>query len=182
MTKFIVPTKEEVSAENKMIFEQLKNAVGFVPNIYALMAHSKTALGTYLKFENAENSFSKKEIELVKLVVSQQNGCQYCLSAHTVFGKMNGLNEDQMLEIRTGAASFDAKLNALAILTKEITAKKGKVSDGALQLFFDEGYTKGMLIELVQLVAVMLVTNYLHNITQIPIDFALAPSLQNQAV
>ncbi len=182
MTKFSVPTKEEVSEENKVLFDKLKNAVGFVPNIYALMAYSETALETYLKFESAANSFSKKEIELVKLVVSQQNGCQYCLSAHTIFGKMNGFSEEQMLEIRTGAASFNPKLNALANLTKEITAHKGKASDEAVQNFFDQGYTKGSLIELVQLVAVMLVTNYLHNLTQISIDFALAPSLQREAV
>jgi uncharacterized peroxidase-related enzyme len=182
MTKFNVPTKEEVSEDNKALFDKLKNAVGFVPNIYALMAYSDTALDTYLKFENGANSFSKNEIELVKLVVSEQNGCLYCLSAHTIFGKMNGFSEEQMLEIRTGTASFNSKLNALANLTKEITANKGKASDEAVQSFFDAGYTKGSLIELVQLVAVMLVTNYLHNLTQIPIDFALAPSLQKKAV
>ncbi|MEO5983976.1 MAG: carboxymuconolactone decarboxylase family protein, partial [Ferruginibacter sp.] len=106
MTKFTVPTKDDVSMGNKNKFDQLKKTVGFVPNIYALMAYSDTALETYLKFENAPTSLSKKEIELVKLVVSEENGCQYCLSAHTMFGKMNGFNEEQILEIRTGSASF----------------------------------------------------------------------------
>ncbi len=94
MTKFSVPTKEEVNTSNKAIFDQLKKTVGFVPNLYALMAYSDTALDTYIKFENAPNSFSKKEIELIKLVVSQENGCQYCLSAHTLFGEMNGFSKD----------------------------------------------------------------------------------------
>lgn len=182
MTKFTVPTKEEVSAPNKVLFDQLKKTAGFVPNIYAFMAYSDTALDSYLQFENAANSFSKKEVELVKLVVSQENGCQYCLSAHTVFGKMNGFSQDQMLEIRGGSASFNGKLDALAKLTKEITANKGRVSDEAANNFFNAGYTKGSLIELVQLVAIMVVTNYLNNITQIPIDFALAPELEEQAV
>lgn len=95
---------------------------------------------------------------------------------------MNGFSDEQMLEIRSGAASFNAKLHALASLTKEITETRGKVRDEAVQNFFDAGYTKGSLIELVQLVAVMVVTNYLNNITKIPIDFALAPSLEAQAV
>ena len=182
MTKFTVPTKDEVSTGNKALFDKLEKTVGFVPNIYAIMAYSDTALDTYLKFENAANSLSKKEIELVKLVVSQENGCQYCLSAHTLFGKMNGFTEDQMLEIRSGSASFSAKLNALAYITKEIAANKGHASDKAVQSFFDAGYTKAILIELVQLVAVMVVTNYLHNITQVPIDFTLAPALEEQIV
>ncbi len=182
MTKFTVPAKEDVSTSNKAIFDQLKKTVGFVPNIYALMAYSDTALDTYLKFESAPNSFSKKEIELIKLVVSQENGCQSCLSAHTLFGEMNGFSKDQMLEIRSGLASFNSKLNALASITKEITANKGDASDEAVQNFFDAGYSKGALIELVQLVAVMIVTNYLHNLTKVPIDFALAPPLKEMAV
>ncbi|MEO6490043.1 MAG: carboxymuconolactone decarboxylase family protein [Ferruginibacter sp.] len=182
MTKFSVPLKEEVSTSNKALFDQLKKTVGFVPNIYALMAYSDTALDNYIKFENAPNSFSKKEVELIKLVVSQENGCQYCLSAHTVFGKMNGFSEDQMMEIRSGSASFNGKLNALAIITKEITAGKGQATDEAVKNFLDTGYTKGALIELVQLVAVMVVTNYLHNLSKVPIDFASALPLEELAV
>lgn len=182
MTKFIIPTKDDVSITNQTLFDQLKKAVGFVPNIYSLMAYSETALDTYLKFENAPNSFSKKEVELIKLAVSQENGCQYCLSAHTLFGKMNGFSEEQILEIRSGSASFSSKLHALVNITKEITAKKGDTTDEAVQNFFDAGYTRGALVELVQLVAVMVVTNYLHNLTKVPIDFELAPSLHEQVV
>ncbi|MEJ7830490.1 MAG: carboxymuconolactone decarboxylase family protein, partial [Segetibacter sp.] len=96
-------------------------------------------------------------------------------------GEMNGFSKDQMLEIRSGSACFDSRLNALASITKEITAGKGHATDEAVQNFFDAGYTKGALIELLQLVAVMIVTNYLHNLTKVPIDFALAPPLKELA-
>ena len=141
MTKFTVPTEEEVSAANKTNFDRLKNAVGFVPNIYALMAYSDTALDTYLKFENAPNTLSKKETELVKLVVSQENGCQYCLSAHTMFGRMNGFSNEQIIEMRSGSATFNHKLDALATITKKIVEHRGKVNEDILQNFFDAGYT-----------------------------------------
>lgn len=182
MSKFIVPTHDVVNSTNKNIFERLQKAVGFVPNIYALMAYSETALDTYIKFENAPTSFSKRELEVVKLVVSQENGCHYCLSAHTMFGKMNGLSENEMLEIRGGSASFNNKLDALANLTKEIVSNKGRAMENTIQNFFKAGYTKGSLIDLVQLVAVMVVTNYLNNLTQVPIDFDLAPQLEEQTV
>ena len=180
MTKFTVPTEDEVSAANKTNFIRLTKAVGFVPNIYALMAYSETALDSYLKFENAPTTLSKKETELVKLVVSQENDCQYCLSAHTMFGTMNGFTKEQMLEIRSGSALFNDKLHALATITKQIAAHKGKATDAAIENFFNAGFSKGTLIELVQLVAVMVVTNYLHNLTGVPIDFEPAPTLEEQ--
>ncbi|MEM9720778.1 MAG: carboxymuconolactone decarboxylase family protein, partial [Bacteroidota bacterium] len=39
MAIFHVPTREEVSESNQHIFDQLKKAVGFVPNLYATYAY-----------------------------------------------------------------------------------------------------------------------------------------------
>jgi AhpD family alkylhydroperoxidase len=173
MTAFAIPKKEEVSLVNKSIFEHLEKAVGFIPNIYALMAYSPTALDTFLKFENAATLLSKKEVELVKLVVSQENGFQYCITAHTLIGKLNGFTKEEMLEIRSGTASFDSKYNALAVITKEIAVNRGSVSEATINNFLSTGYTKGTLIELAQIVAGMEITNYLHKLIQIPIDIEL---------
>ena len=177
MKKFTVPKREEVSVDNQVHFDHLKDSLGFVPNLYATMAYSDTALGNYLQFQNGKTSLSKKEKEVVNLVVSQINGCRYCQSAHTVVGKMNGLTDEQMLEIRGGSASFDARLDALARLTREVTAHKGRPSDEALENFFAVGYTEGQLVDVMIAIADKVVMNYLHNITQIPIDFPVAPEL-----
>lgn len=178
MIQFNVPTRDEVSAGNQAIFDNLKNALGFVPNLYATFAYSENALGNYLQLQNGKTSLSKKEKELVNLVVSQENGCRYCQSAHTVLGKMNGFTDDQILEIRSGSATFNPKFDALARLTYEITALRGKPSHETLARFFAAGYTKGSLVDVVIAVADKVAMNYLHNITQIPIDFPVAPELE----
>jgi alkylhydroperoxidase family enzyme len=54
---------------------------------------------------------------------------------------------------------------------------KGNVTQKTLDRFFDAGYTHGNVVDVVLAVAEITVTNYLHNITQIPIDFPLAPEL-----
>ena len=117
MTKINVPTREDVSTSNQAIFDNLKKGLGMVPNLYATFAHSENALSNYLAFQNAKSSISGKEREVVNLVVSQVNQCQYCLAAHTMLGKMSGFTDDQIMDIRHGRASFDAKLDALARLT-----------------------------------------------------------------
>ena len=142
------------------------------------MAHSDDALGAYLQFQNAKSSLSKREQEVINLVVSQQNGCTYCQSAHTAIGKMNGYSDDQILEIRSGSATFDAKLDALAQLAKETAINKGNINPTTLEQFFSAGYTKANLVDLVLVVGEITVTNYLHNITQVPVDFPLATPLE----
>jgi len=178
MAKFNAPGRGEVSASNQAIFDTLKNTLGMVPNLYAVMAWSETALANYLSFQNAKTTFSNKEKQAVNLVVSQVNECLYCQSAHTLLGTMNGLTEEQTIEIRRGAASFDIRLNALVKLAKEISEEKGFVSEGTLNGFLNAGYSKGQLVELVMLVAEKSAMNYLHAITKVEIDFPLAKTIQ----
>lgn len=177
MEKFNVPGRGEVSANNQVLFDNLQKGLGMVPNLYAAMAHSDTALGNYLTLQAGKTSLSKKEKELVNLVVSQENDCRYCQSAHTLLGKMNGFTDEQVLEIRGGSASFDSKLDALAKFTLEATAKRGHVSDETLSRFFAAGYTKGSVVDVIIAIADKVVMNYLHNLTNVPIDFPLAPEL-----
>ena len=178
MTNFNVPTREEVSTNNQEIFDNLKKAIGFVPNLYATIAYSDTALGNYLQFQNAKTTLSKKEKEVVNLVVSQVNGCKYCQSAHTAIGKMNGFTDDQILELRQGSFSSDDKLDALVKVAKTITLNKGKVDDTTLESFFKAGYSKGTLVDVILAVGDKVVMNYLHNLTQIDIDFPLVQELE----
>lgn len=178
MHQFTVPTRDEVSPNNQAIFDNLKAGLGFVPNLYATIAYSTNGLGTYLQLQNAKTSLSKKEKEVVNLVVSQENDCRYCQSAHTVLGKMNGLTDEQILDIRQGTAPSNPKLDALARLTKEVTAQKGRPSAATLEAFFAAGYTNESLVDVIIAIADKVVMNYLHNITEVPIDFPLAPELQ----
>lgn len=178
MITIAVPTRDQVSENNQAIFDNIQKGLGFVPNLYATFGYSKNGLGTYLTLQNAASSISKKEREVVNLVVSQVNDCRYCQSAHTVLGKMNGFTDEQILEIRTGEASFDAKLNALAIFVKDTTENRGRASEENIANFFAAGYTNENLVDVLMVIGDKIISNYLHAITQIPIDFPVAPVLE----
>lgn len=177
MKTFTVPTRDEVSPANQALFDTLQKHVGKVPNLYATMAYSQNALGTYLNLQNAKSSLRAKEKEVINLVVSQVNECDYCLAAHTTIAKLNGFTDDQILEIRSGAASFDPKLNALAALTKSFVENNGKPAASAVNNFFTAGYTNENLVDTIVVIGDKIITNYLHGVTQIPIDWTPAPAL-----
>lgn len=175
-TTFSVPGRNEVSAGNQAIFDNLQKALGFVPNLYATIAYSDHGLKRFLDYQNAKTSLSNKEKEAVNLIVSQVNGCVYCQSAHLMLGKMNGFNDEQLLDIRKGK-SENAKLNALVKLAADITKNRGRASDEHVEDFFAQGYTKENLVDVILQVSDKTAMNYLHNLTQIPVDFPVAESL-----
>ena len=177
MATFQVPTKNDVTEGNKAIFEKLEAGLGFVPNLYATFALNDTALGDYLALQNRKSTLKAKEREVINLVVSQVNECQYCLAAHTTLGKMNGFTEEQILEIRTGQASFDPKLDALAKYVKDATVNRSKPSAGAIESLFAAGYTKAQLVDIIIVIGDKFISNLIHGSTQVPIDFPLAPEL-----
>ncbi|WP_425259121.1 carboxymuconolactone decarboxylase family protein [Rubrivivax sp. RP6-9] len=177
MNTIQVPTRDQVSPANQALFDQLKKGLGMVPNLYATLALSEHALGNYLAFQNTKSSITGKAREVVNLVVSQVNGCQYCLAAHTVIGGMVGFKPEQIIEIRRGGASFNARLDALTKLVKSIATERGHADPALLQAFFDAGWTPENLVDVIVVIGDKTVTNYLHATTQVPVDFPAAPAL-----
>jgi len=177
MKKFKVPTREEVSPSSQQAFDTLNKSLGFVPNLYATVGLSENGLSKYIAYQEAKTSLSNKEKEAVNLVVSQVNGCIYCQSAHTVLGKMNGFSENEILNLRDGN-STDPKLKSLVALAKDITENKGRVSTASLNGFYSAGYNDGNLVDLILQISDKIAMNYLHNLTQIPVDFPLAIPLE----
>ncbi|GEQ85055.1 alkyl hydroperoxide reductase AhpD [Patiriisocius marinistellae] len=173
-----VPTRAEVNKANQTIFDNLKEKLGFVPNLYATYAHSDTALENYLTFANAKTSLSSKEKEVVNLAVSQVNECSYCLAAHTAIAGMNGFSRDEILSLRAGEAPFNAKFDALAKLAKNITENRGRTNETIVQEFLNAGFSKGNLVDTIVLVGEKTISNYIHNTTQVPVDFPIAQPLE----
>ncbi len=175
-TLFNVPTREQVTPTNQEIFDNLTKALGFVPNLYATIGYSDNGLSRFLAYQNAKTSLSNKEKEAVNLIVSQVNGCVYCQSAHLVLGKMNGFTDVQLLNIRLGK-SEDSKLHSLINLSADITRNKGNADRLKIDAFFEQGYTKENLVDLILQISEKTAMNYLHNLTQVPVDFPLASFL-----
>ena len=177
MKNFTIPTREEVSENNQAIFDNLQKGLGMVPNLYAYFTKSETALGDYLTLQNRKTSLKAKEKEVINLIVSQVNSCDYCLAAHTLIGKMNGFTDEQIIELRNGEASFDSKLDALAKFTKDIAINRGKPSAAATEVLFDAGYTEANLVDIIIVIGDKTISNFIHGATQFAVDFPAAPAL-----
>lgn len=166
-----VPTREEVSPANQAIFDHMQKSFGKVPNLYATFALNETALADYLALQHRKSTLSAKEREIINLVVSQVNGCKYCSAAHTAVGKMTGFTDAQILEVRKAQITFDPKYAALATFVKETTVHKGRPSEATYDGLFDAGYTKANFIDILIVVGDKIISNYLHNITELPVDW-----------
>ena|ERR1700754_2439310 len=173
-----VPVREQVSADAQVIFDQYQKRLGRVPNLYATIGYSGSALKGFVDFEISLNHgvFNGKEREAIALIVSEINGCAYCLAGHTLAAIKNGFSKEDTLALRRGKIN-DIKLDAILQLAKSITINQGHADEKALDDFYAAGYNEAAVMELIGLVTVRIFTNYVYALTAIPVDFPAAEPL-----
>lgn len=170
-------TIEEANENSQVIFSAVKSKIGRVPNLYAAMGVSDKLLRGFLTFTETLKSgeFTSKEYEAIALATSQTNSCDYCLSAHTAIGKMNGFTEQDTLDIRDHSIE-DTKLKAIGTLVSDLINLKGHPSDTTVDNFFDAGFNKAAFVELIAIVALTTISNNIYHNGGFEIDF---PKAQN---
>ncbi len=104
MSKFPVHTHETSPESSRFVVAGAKSKYGFVPNLIGMLAESPAALAGYValgeKFD--QSSFSPVERQVVLLSVSYENGCDYCMAAHTVIAWMSGVPTATMDALSAG--------------------------------------------------------------------------------
>lgn len=182
MKKLSALKREQASEQSRKIFEGIEKTVGMLPNIYAVIGSSANALASYLTFSEAQKngSFNAKEREAIFLAVSEENGCNYCLSAHTAIAKMNGFSEDDTVQLRAGTYN-NRKLSILTNLAKSIVSNRGRADEELVNAFYRLGYDEKSLVDLVALVVDKTFTNYIGRLAKPEIDFPPAKLLNTKS-
>jgi uncharacterized peroxidase-related enzyme len=173
MTARIVPVDSAVANEpTQQLFSAVKARMGKLPNMMKTMAHSPALLEGYLAFSGALNKGVLPEIvrQQIALFVSQENGCEYCLSAHTLIGRHAGLSREQVFLARQGQAQ-DPKQQAVLNLVQNILDWRGDISNEQFAAARVAGLTDAEIAEVVGHVALTTLTNYFNQLTQPDVDF-----------
>ncbi|QDU96470.1 carboxymuconolactone decarboxylase family protein [Lignipirellula cremea] len=144
------------------------------------MGNSPAALNAYLAMSGAlaEGDLKPADREAVYLAVSVGNGCQYCVSAHTVIAKKAGLLEEETLAVRR-FESPDAKRAALLEFVRKVIAAKGFVADAEIEAVRTAGYSSGQIAEAVGYIGLATFSNLFNHVNDTELDFPAAKELES---
>ena len=169
-------TLDDAEPEAKALLEGAKKKMGFIPNMYGAMANSPGLLNTYMQGYSAfrENSgFSSIEQEVIFLAISQVNGCEYCMAAHSFLAEAaSGVPGDVTAAIRDGNPVPEMQLSALSIFTRLMVTKHGLPSLADVEDFLAAGYKEKDILEIIHAIAVKTISNYTNHIFHTDVDDA----------
>jgi uncharacterized peroxidase-related enzyme len=158
--------------KTKTLLDAVKQNFGAVPNLFKITAQSPAALEGLLGLFGALGAghLNAQVRERLAIRTSEHNGCEYCLSAHTLLGRKAGLGQAELDGAHTGESS-DPTARAALYLAGRILETQGHVSDEDITTARSAGLSDADIVEVVGNVALTVFTNFLNNVAQTQNDF-----------
>jgi len=167
-------TLENSSNEVKPILESAKKRIGYIPNIYGMMANSINLLETYTSGDDnyrKKSLFDNREKEIIYLTISKENSCEYCVAVHsTLADSMSKVPEAVTNAIRDGGNIPDEKYSALVEFTSAMVVSRGKPSNKHIENFLSVGYSQLHVLDIIHAIAIKTISNYSNHLFKTPID------------
>ena len=164
---------DAAAPEVQALFQQVRERTGgAVPNFFRNAAVAPVVLEGYLGLSGSlsRGKLSAALREEIALAVAEANACDYCLSAHSYVADSLKLDADE----RTRARHFrsaDPKRAAGLAFALAVFEQRGHVSDASLAAARAAGYDDGEVLEIVAVVAINILTNYLNDVARVDVDF-----------
>ncbi len=183
MTTFTTHTIESAPAASQPLLQGAKDALGFVPNLFANMAEAPALLEAYLTLTKilGTTDLTETERQIILMTNNRLNGCEYCMAAHTTLSQMAKVPNDVIESLRAGTPIHDEKLEALRQFSIVVNETRGHPSDSNIQTFMDAGYSRQTVLEVVLATAFKVLSNYTNHIADTQIDDAFKPNEWSKA-
>ena len=177
MTRFEIHSIDSAPQGARPTLEAAKERFGFLPNLLGEFAAAPPALEAYVTLNGLleKTSLSPVEQQLVLLAVSVANGCDYCVAAHTAGLKQSGFDADELEAARSGRSLQDPRQEALRSFTTAVVEKRGHPEEEDLESFFEAGFEKEQVFEVLVGVAMKTLSNYTNHIAGTSLDRELEP-------
>ena len=156
------------------VLEEVEAKFGFVPNLFREMARSPAVARVYLRGQEAmeEASLSVPERQVVQLAVAVYNECAYCRAAHATGCQRAGVPAAEIDAIEKGSLPEDRRLRSLVSATWQVLDTRGWLGAPDLATLEADGMARHEVYEVVALIGLKTISNYINHMAHTPIDEA----------
>ena len=172
MSDFVIHTIETAPEGSRGALAEVEAKYGAVFNLFGALAESPVAVNAYKALGELfeQGSFTPTERQLLLLTISAENGCEYCVAAHSAGARMAALDGQAIEAVRGGTPIADARLAALHGFALAVVRQRGWLSPDEVDAFIAGGFTKAQALEVIVAVAFKTISNYTNHIAQPPLD------------
>lgn len=144
--------KEEATGRVAEIYETMTNTMGFIPNAFKVFSPSAHVLDTQfgnLGYFMRHKTLGGKLLAFMRLLVSEQEVCAYCVGMNTGILFQYGVLPDQLAEIRKdpSKAPLDDKEMAMLLFVLKVVKDSNSIVQEDVEALKNLGWSDADILD-----------------------------------
>ena len=169
ISRFHVPTLDEMPTDIRELIESVSEKSGFVPNVFVALAARPEEFRAFFALHDTlmdkSEGLSKAERELIVVATSAVNECMYCVIAHGAILRIrskNPLIADQVA-INPAKATLSQRERDIVNFALHVATDSATVTDAEIDDMRAKGFTDDEIWDIGAITAFFALSNRLAN-------------------
>lgn len=170
ISRYPVPTLEELPEDLRNRVLAVQEKAGFVPNVFLTLAHRPDECRAFFDYHDAlmlrEGGLSKAEREMIVVSTSGTNNCQYCVVAHGAILRIyarDPLVADQVA-INFRKADISKRQKAMLIFADKVARDSAALEDADYDHLREHGFDEEDIWDIGAIAAFFALSNRMANL------------------
>ncbi|EGD02838.1 peroxidase-related enzyme [Burkholderia pseudomultivorans] len=171
ISRFPVPTLEELPDDIRARIAAVQEKSGFIPNVFLTLAHRPDEFRAFMAYHDAlmdkPGNLSKAEREMIVVATSSVNQCQYCVIAHGAILRVrakNPLIADQVAS-NYRKADITARQKAMLDFAMKVSQAAQQVGEADFDTLKSHGFSEEDVWDIAAISAFFGMSNRIANVT-----------------
>lgn len=159
---------EQASGEQKDALEAFSGQWDQSWNVIHTIANSPNMIVAFrsMWLQLQESSLSRDDREVIALYLAKANGCHYCVPAHTLVCREEGMEEEDIVAILKDREPSNPRRRLILEAVRSIQETKGGLPDARFNEFRKAGLSVENMIDIIGEIAHCTVTNYTNRLAR----------------
>lgn len=168
---FPLPRLEDLPDDIRARIESVYEKSGFIPNVFMVLARRPDEFRAFFDYHDAlmerESGLSRAEKEMIVVVTSAGNDCQYCVIAHGAILRIRAkdpLVADQVA-VNYRKADITDRQKAMLSFAVKLASRSGEVVDEDIESLKSHGFDNEDVWDIGAITAFFALSNRMANLT-----------------
>jgi uncharacterized peroxidase-related enzyme len=171
VSRYPVPTLEELPLDVRDRMLQVQEKAGFIPNVFLALAHRPEEFRAFFAYHDAlmlrESSLTKAEKEMIVVATSGVNHCPYCVIAHGAILRIYAKNPQiaDQVAIDHRKADITPRQQAMLDFAVKLARTPEAVSEEDLRYVRAQGFSDEDIWDIGGITALFALSNRMAHLT-----------------
>ncbi|HEX7029853.1 MAG TPA: carboxymuconolactone decarboxylase family protein [Gammaproteobacteria bacterium] len=165
--------QENAPDASRDVMNSLEGEMGFLPNLYRVLAHSPSALRAYAALNKLvhDTALSPAEQQVVLLAISREHRSDYSIAMHSSMARGAGIDEEELDALRESyPIPNNERHEALRRFTQRVILRRGRLEDDDIDVFLAAGFEERHILDVILAVTMKTLSDYTNHVADTPVD------------